>query len=105
MDEGSERPAPRLRYAPGVRLRPVPELGFCIAFTPAAPRLHRLNPTAWLILELAPGRTPTTLEEDFLAATAGRLDPAVARWHVADGLTMLRRAGILDFDPEGGDAT
>jgi hypothetical protein len=103
--DGSDAPlGPALRHAPGLRLRPVPELGFCIAYTPARPRLHRLNPTAWLVLELAPGRTAAALQEAFLAATAGRLDPGVARWHADDAVAMMRRAGILEIDSGGGDA-
>lgn len=94
--------APRLRHPAGLRLRPVPELGFCIAFTPATPRLHRLNRTAWLVLELAPGRTEEALREAFVAATSGRLDPEAARWHAADATAMLLRAGMMEYDGKGG---
>ncbi len=69
-----------MRYSrtPGVRLRPVPELGACLAYTPAAPRLHQLNATAWLILELAEDMEASALAEAFAARTAPQLSAAAA---------------------------
>ena len=38
-----------------LRLRPVPEMGFCLIFAPSGPELFTLNSTAWLVLELCDG--------------------------------------------------
>jgi hypothetical protein len=38
-----------------LRLRPVPEMGFCLIFVPSGPQLLTLNTTAWLVLELCDG--------------------------------------------------
>lgn len=37
---------------PGLRLRPVRELGVCVVFAPAAARLYRLNAQTWFVLAL-----------------------------------------------------
>jgi hypothetical protein len=82
-------------------VRPVPELGTCIVYTPARPRLHKLNPTAWLALELWDGRPLQAVEADFLARTATRLPKANARRLLAEATAMLIGAGILEADESG----
>ncbi|MCO6414666.1 hypothetical protein JYK14_00530 [Siccirubricoccus sp. KC 17139] len=46
--------SPSIRYsqAPGLRLRPVRELGVCVVFAAEEARLYRLNAQAWLVLAL-----------------------------------------------------
>ena len=80
---------------PGLRLRPLPELGACLAYTPAAPRLHQLNVTAWLILELVDGRDDAALAEAFAARTGPALSPEIARRRLAEGLAGLRASGLI----------
>jgi hypothetical protein len=46
-------------------VRPVPELGYCLVFTPARPKLYTLNAAAWLLLELCDGQDLDALEADF----------------------------------------
>jgi len=89
----------RHERAPGLRLRPVPELGVCLAYTPTAPRLHQLNATAWLILELADGRDDAALTEAFAARTAPALSVPAARRTVEEGLAGLRACGLLRRPP------
>jgi hypothetical protein len=76
-------------------LRPVPELGACLAYTPFAPRLHQLNPTAWLILELAEDREVEAIAEEFAARTAPQLSPAQARRTLEAGLADLLASGLV----------
>jgi hypothetical protein len=45
-------PTGRFSQAPGLRLRPVQELGVCVVFAPAEARLFRLDAQSWLALEL-----------------------------------------------------
>ncbi|SHI67180.1 hypothetical protein SAMN02745194_00790 [Roseomonas rosea] len=85
--------------APGLRLRPVPELGACLAYTPAAPRLHQLNATAWLILELVDGRDDTALEAAFFERTTPALNAETARQTLEAGLADLRAGGLLQRIP------
>jgi len=58
------------RRPPELRVRPVPELGYCLVFTPARPMLYTLNAAAWLLFELCDGQDAQTLEADFRAAYA-----------------------------------
>ncbi|WP_428486450.1 hypothetical protein [Rhodopila sp.] len=85
-----------MRRTPGLRVRPVPELGTCIVYTPASPRLHKLNPTAWLALELVDGRPSPVIEAEFLVRTTARLSNAAARRLLTDAVTMLLAAGIVE---------
>lgn len=58
------------RKTPSVKVRPVPEMGICLVFTPAKPDLYTLNPAAWLVLELCDGRTGRELMVAYAAAMA-----------------------------------
>jgi len=51
---------------PELRIRPVPELGRCMVFTPARPHLYTLNAAAWLALELCDGRSLSMLEAAYV---------------------------------------
>lgn len=88
------------RQAPGLRLRPVPELGTCLAFTPHPPRLHTLNPAAWLIAELCalPGEA---LEAEFVQRTQPLLSQADARSQFRDGVRRLLETGIIMEEERG----
>lgn len=99
-----ERPV-RHERAPGLRLRPVPELGACLAYTPAAPRLHQLNATAWLILELVDGRDDAALLAAFATRTAPALSAGAARGVLEDGLAGLRASGLLRCVPPQGETS
>ena len=89
------------RRVAGVRLRPVPELGMCLAFTPAPPRLHTLNPAAWLIAELCGGAAGAALETEFLQRSVPPLAAADALGQLQDGLALLQQFGIVEsFTPE-----
>ncbi|WP_458094308.1 PqqD family protein [Roseomonas sp. WA12] len=85
----------RHERAPGLRLRPLPELGACLAYIPAAPRLHQLNATAWLILELADGRDDAALATAFAERTAQALSAPAAGRTLENGLAELRACGLL----------
>jgi len=86
--------------APGLRLRPIPELGACLAYMPGAPRLHQLNATAWLILELVDGRDDRALAEAFATRTSPVLSSSAARRTLAEGLAGLCASGLLQALPE-----
>lgn len=53
------------RKTRGLRVRPVPEVGCCYIYTPARPRMHSLNMTAWLVLELCEGRSRRMLAQAY----------------------------------------
>jgi hypothetical protein len=82
-----------------VRVRPVPELRTCIVYTPHKPQLYTLNPHAWLVLELAPGRTYAELSERYIAATVPPLTKPLAERHLVEAISMLSKTGILLQSP------
>lgn len=89
------------RYAlvPGVRLRPLPEMGVCFAYTPALPALHRLNATAWLIVSLCDGRPFAALAASYRDALGGTVEPDASEAELRDGIARLRSLGILCVAP------
>lgn len=82
-----------MRRTDGLRLRPVPELSVCLAFTPRPPRLHTLNPSAWLIVELC--REGVALEAEYVRRVSPPLSRADALAQLHDGVAELRAAGII----------
>lgn len=79
---------------PGLRLRPVPELGACLVYDPARAQLHTLNPTAWLILTLCDGRPRQAAAEAFAEAIRG-LPGAVEPGAFSRGLARLESLGLV----------
>ena len=53
------------RKKAGTKVRPVPEMGLCLVYTPEDPNLYTLNATSWLILELCEGATYPKLERAY----------------------------------------
>jgi hypothetical protein len=76
----------------GVRLRPVPELGVCLAYTPKHPALHRLNATSWLIASLCDGRSLADITASYRAAIGGEGDVEAA---LERGIEQLTALGIV----------
>jgi hypothetical protein len=93
--------ADRQRYtlAAGVRLRPVPELGACLAYTPASPlarpALHLLNASSWLIAALCDGRPAAAVAAGFRAAAAEDAALAANDATLRDGIAQLVASGVL----------
>src|SRR5471032_3038699 len=80
--------------AANVRLRPVPELGGCLAYVPGnavrRPALHLLNPTSWLIAAHCDGRPLAVVRSEVRAAS----DTPEAELDA--GIAELLRLGVLD---------
>jgi hypothetical protein len=89
----------------GVRLRPVPELGVCLVYTPARPSLHRLNATSWLIASLCDGRPYAEIVAAFRAALGSGRDPDLNEVTLREGIARLRALGILRAVPETATTT
>ena len=85
--------------APGLRLRPVPEMGACLAYDPRRAKLHTLNPSAWLILSLCDGRAREAIAADFAAAIRGLPGPAPEQGAFSRGLALLTRLGLVTTHP------
>jgi len=75
-----------------VRLRPVPEMGVCLAYTPLRPALHRLNAASWLIVSLCDGRAVADIARAYRAAVEG---PAGTDEALSHGLERLQALGIV----------
>jgi hypothetical protein len=72
-----------------LRLRPVPEMGYCLVYQPATPQLHALNTTAWLVLELCDGADQETIACGYHAEVEPLIDLDEARRQVAAALDDL----------------
>ncbi len=80
---------------PGVRLRPVPEQGVCLAYTPARPALHALNVTTWFVLTLCDGRPYAAIARAFRRAAADSLGPGSGTEALRTALHQLRELGLV----------
>lgn len=103
------------RKSAGLRVRAVPEMGFCLVFTPQDPNLYTLNPTSWLILEMCDGATPERLErvywkeanvayEEELKVCSMFVAPprpvrSEVRGELREGLADLERRQVIEFIP------
>lgn len=83
---------PRYALDPDVRLRPLPELGVCLAYTPARPALHRLNPRSWLIASLCDGRSEAELAAAYAAAGGDASEDGAS---LREGLAQLLALGVV----------
>ncbi len=72
-----------------LRLRPVPEMGFCLVYHPAVPQLYTLNTTAWLVLALCDGAGQETIARDYHAQVEPLIDLDEARRQVSAALDDL----------------
>ena len=75
--------------AADLRLRPVPEMGFCLVYQPAVPQLYTLNTTAWLVLALCDGADQETIARGYHAEVEPLIDLDEARQQVAAALDDL----------------
>lgn len=98
-------PTGTYRLAEGVRLRPLPELGACLAYRRRpVPALVTLNLTAWMVLELAPERTDAELEAAYRQAVGARLAPERIGTSLRRGLDSLREARLI-VEPDAEEET
>ena len=81
---------------PGVRLRPVPEMGVCLVYTPANPALHRLNPASWLIASMCDGRPLADMAAAYNAALGSEAGSETA---LRRGIEQLLALGIVRHLP------
>jgi hypothetical protein len=65
-------------------------------FRPEPPRLFTLNTSAWLALELCPGRSPGELERAYLDETVPPLEAEVARRRLHEALDLLLANGMIE---------
>jgi hypothetical protein len=84
------------RHSPGLRIRRLPEINSCIVFKPGEPHLFTPNLSAWLLLELCPGRTDLQLETAFLQAVAPALTDNEARRQAHEGIEVLLTHGFIE---------
>lgn len=86
--------------ARNLRVRPVPEMEFCLVFRPDDPDVYTLNPTAWLIFELCDRKTLQELEAAYYAA----IEPLGSREQAARDLRIalrdLQEKGLVQSTPE-----
>ena len=101
-------PDDRLALAPGLRLRPVPELGLCLVYIPGAAALESLNTAAWLIVSLCRSRPFAEVAADYEAICLQECreeGAGAGHGEVRAILTSLCQAGILQITPAPPGAT
>ena len=76
----------------GVRLRPVPEMGVCLAYTPRHPALHSLNAACWLIASLCDGRPLAEIAAEYRAALGNEAGSETA---LRQGIEQLLAIGVV----------
>lgn len=81
------------RKAPGLRVRPIPELDACLVYMRQPPQLCRLNLSAWLILELCDGKDAAALHAAYVDAIGDNGEAARALFDA--GLGELVDLGIV----------
>lgn len=89
---GDER---RFERVPGLRTRPLLDLGYLLVFTPERPRIHWLNPAAWLLFELCEVSSEEELLAGYAAALSAQEPPGGSRAALRAGLDALVRGGIV----------
>lgn len=87
------------RHVPGLRIRRMPEINSCIVFKPGLPHLYTPNLSAWLLLELCPGRTDLELEQAYVDAVAPTVDGEEARRQAGEGMELLLAQGLVERGP------
>lgn len=80
---------------PDVRLRPVPELGFCLAYVTRPPELHGLNVTSWLVLSLCDGRADADLRRDYIEAVTAAGGPRSSSTALEGALHQLETLRLI----------
>lgn len=94
------------RKTRNLRIRPIPEMGLCLVFTPAAPQLYTLNPAAWLVLELCDGRTGRSLEREYARAITESSRASTPTAEDVRGIVQdMERKGIIERHQGGAGRT
>lgn len=84
------------RRAADLRLRPVPEMEFCLVFTAADPNVYTLNASSWLILELCDGRPWRDVEAAYVEAFSDHRPAAQTRRELRAAVDDLVCKKILE---------
>jgi hypothetical protein len=92
------------RHVPGLRIRRLPEINSCLVFKPGEPHLYTPNLSAWLLLELCPGRSDLELEEAFLDAVSPAVDEQEARRQSQAGIELLLQKGLIERTAQAAQA-
>jgi hypothetical protein len=81
----------------GLRVRLVEEMDVCLVYTPLKPRLHTLNLSAWLVLEMCDGRSLRSLQRAYYAAIEPSRSQKEANLEVKEVLDYLLSNGVIAF--------
>jgi hypothetical protein len=94
----------RFAREPGLRTRPLPDLGCLLVFTPERPGMHWLNASAWLLFELCEDAS----EDEIVAEYATAWPPTELRGlreELRAGLEELVQRGIVRAAPSSDPST
>jgi hypothetical protein len=93
---------PEARYmrAPGIIIKPVPDLEMAYVYNPDTRRVSCLNLHAWVILELCDGSAD--IADSYTELVGSRVRPKNAAFELAAGLSQLMTQGLVK-PVKGGD--
>ena len=81
--------------APGVRLRPMPEMACCLAYVREPPALHGLNLTSWIVLTLCDGRPEAEIARAYFEAVVPVGGPGAGRGALEAALIQLEALRLI----------
>ena len=79
-----------------LRIRGVPEMSYCMVYTPSDPAIYTLNASAWLILSLCDGRSGNAIANAYHAAVEPALTPEESSREVRIGLEGLLQQRLIE---------
>jgi len=84
------------RKTPDLRIRGVPEMSYCMVYTPSDPAVYTLNASAWLILSLCDGRSEPAIASAYHASVEPALTLEESSREVRIGLEGLLQQRLIE---------
>lgn len=94
-------PSDRFVRHPDLKLRAMPEWEQLLVYTPHRPAMHQLNAEAWLVFELADGRTYREVVTDYRQVASGSVPDRDVQAIVDRTLAFLEHKGMVSRELTG----
>lgn len=93
-------PSRPIRYRPcaDLRVREVPEMELCLAYSPGQAQIFTLDALGWFLLRACKRRTLDELVESYAEVMEGARTPLEARSEIESAMSRLQHWGIVSTD-------
>lgn len=91
-------PDARFRKPANLRVRPVPEWGCVLVYTPSNPNLHYLDAHSWLVFELCDGSSFQDIRTEFRDCVPAETPEQAVTNALDDVMQNLLAAGVIEQD-------